>query len=80
MLDCTADIENLTNEELLALVLSMVAPSEADPFHEHCLRFDAQRAATELYCRATATQRAEGTPAAASPHRAAMVAKTLRRV
>jgi hypothetical protein len=74
MRDCTPEIEHLTSEELLSMVLSMVAPSAADPLHEHCLRHDAQRAATELYCRATAARRAEGTPAA-SPGRATMIAK-----
>lgn len=75
MLDYTSEIESLTSEELLSIVLSMVAPSESDPLHEHGLRFDAQRAATELYCRAASAQRAEGTPAAASPRRATMTAK-----
>jgi hypothetical protein len=75
MLDCASDIENLTSEELLSIVLSIVAPSESDPLHEHCLRYDAQRAATELYCRAASARRAEGTDAAASPHRTTMVAK-----
>jgi len=74
MLDYTSEIENLTSEELLSIVLSMVAPCEHDPLHEHGLRFDAQRAATELYCRAACAQRAEETQAA-SPCRATMVAK-----
>ena len=51
------DIERLTSEELLSIVLSMVAPAESDPMHEYCLRFDAQRAATELYCRAACARR-----------------------
>jgi hypothetical protein len=56
--DHAPDIERLTSEELLSIVLSMVAPAESDPMHEYCLRFDAQRAATELYCRAASVRRA----------------------
>jgi hypothetical protein len=52
------DIESLASEELLSIVLSMVAPAESDPQHEYGLRFDAQRAATELYCRAASVRRA----------------------
>ena len=75
MLDHTSDIEDLTSEELLSIVLSMVAPCESDPLHEHGLRYDAQRAATELYCRAASARRAEGTPAAHCPRRTTMIAK-----
>jgi hypothetical protein len=53
------DIERLPSEELLSIVLSMVAPAESDPMNEYCLRFDAQRAATELYCRAARAHRSE---------------------
>jgi hypothetical protein len=53
------DIECLTSEELLSVILAMVAPAETDPHHECGLRFHAQRAATELYCRAVAAERAE---------------------
>ena len=59
------DIERLTSEELLSIVLSMVAPAESDPEHEYCLRFDAQRAATELYCRAASSRRARPSETAA---------------
>lgn len=75
MMDCTPDIENLTSEELLSIVLSMVAPSESDPLHEHGLRYDAQRAATELYCRVASARRAERNLAVVSPHRATMRAR-----
>jgi hypothetical protein len=75
MLDHTPDIETLTSEELLSIVLSTVAPSESDPLHEHGLRFHAQRAATELYCRAASAQRTDGTASAAPPRRITMVAK-----
>ena len=64
MNDHDPDVERLTSEELLSIVLSTVAPVEADPMHEYCLRFDAQRAATELYCRAASAQRAESADAA----------------
>lgn len=75
MFDCP-DIENLACEDLLSIVLSVVAPSETDPAHEHGLRFDAQRAATELYCRATAAQRAAEIPIATPlQRRPTMVAK-----
>ena len=53
------DVESLASEELLSIVLAMVAPAESDPLHEYCLRFDAQRAVTELYCRAESVRRAE---------------------
>jgi len=59
MVEYTPDIERLTSEELLSVVLAMVAPTEADPMHERGLRFDAQRAATELFCRAASAQRPE---------------------
>jgi len=59
MVEYTPDIERLTSEELLSVVLAMVAPAESDPMHEYGLRFDAQRAATELYCRAEYARRAE---------------------
>jgi hypothetical protein len=52
------DIECLTSEELLSVILAMVAPVETDSRHECGLRYDAQRAATELYCRAVAAQQA----------------------
>ncbi len=57
MTDHSPDIERLTSEELLSMILAMVAPAETDPAHEYGLRFDAQRAATELYCRAVAAGR-----------------------
>ena len=59
MIDHAPDIECLTSEELLSVILAMVAPAETDPQHECGLRFHAQRAATELYCRAVAAARAE---------------------
>lgn len=59
MAEYIPDIESLPSEELLSMVLSTVAPVESDPMHEYGLRFDAQRAATELYCRAASAQRAE---------------------
>ena len=59
MAEYTPDIESLKSEELLSIVLSMVAPTESDPLHEHGLRFEAQRAATELYCRAAAARRGD---------------------
>jgi len=65
MAEYTPDIESLKSEELLSIVLSMVAPTECDPLHEHGLRFEAQRAATELYCRAASTQRGDRAGAAA---------------
>ena len=61
----TPEIESLASEELLSIVLAMVAPAESDPAREYGLRFEAQRAATELYCRAASARRAEqGGPAA----------------
>jgi hypothetical protein len=57
--DHIPEIEKLTSEELLSIVLAIVAPSESDPLHEQALRFDAQRAATELYCRAASARRAD---------------------
>ena len=63
MAENVPDIESRASEELLSMVLSMVAPAESDPLHEYGLRFDAQRAATELYCRAASAQRAERTGA-----------------
>ena len=59
MAEYTPDIESLKSEELLSIVLSMVAPIESDPLQEHGLRFEAQRAATELYCRASSAQRGD---------------------
>lgn len=56
-MDHFPEVEELTSEELLSIVLSMVAPAESDPLNEHGLRFDAQRAATELYCRASSAKR-----------------------
>ncbi len=61
MAEYLPDIESLKSEELLSIVLSMVAPTESDPLHEHGLRFEAQRAATELYCRAAAALRSDRT-------------------
>ena len=58
MAEYIPDVERLTSEELLSIVLAMVAPAEADPMQEFGLRFEAQRAATELYCRATSARRA----------------------
>ncbi len=66
-MDHFPEIEELTSEELLSIVLSIVAPAECDPLHECGLRFDAQRAATELYCRASSTRRAAETRAPLSP-------------
>jgi hypothetical protein len=60
MLEYIPEIESLTSEELLSIVLAIVAPVESDPCHEYGLRFEAQRAATELYCRAASAQRAKG--------------------
>ena len=77
MLDYTPEIESLTSEELLSLVLATVAPAESDPLHELGLRFDAQRAATELYCRATHAQRAEAA-GAAPPARQVATVTTMR--
>ena len=59
MTENCVDVESLANEELLSIVLAMVAPAESDPLHEYGLRFDAQRAATELYCRAASARRAD---------------------
>ena len=59
MAEYTPDIESLKSEELLSIVLSMVAPIESDPLQEHGLRCEAQRAATELYCRAASAQRGD---------------------
>jgi hypothetical protein len=67
MYDHDPDIERLTSEELLSIVLSMVAPAESDPDEEYGLRFDAQRAATELYCRAASARRAEPPETVAAP-------------
>jgi len=61
MAEYTPDIESLKSEELLSIVLSMVAPIESDPLQEHGLRFEAQRAATELYCRAASARRNDRT-------------------
>ena len=58
MLEYVPEIESLTSEELLSIVLAIVAPAESDPRQEYGLRFEAQRAATELYCRAASAQRA----------------------
>ena len=41
MLDYTPEIESLTSEDLLSIVLAMVAPAESDPLQELGLRFDA---------------------------------------
>jgi len=59
MAEYTPDVESLKSEELLSIVLSMVAPIESDPLQEQGLRFEAQRAATELYCRAASAQRGD---------------------
>jgi hypothetical protein len=59
MAESIPDIESRASEELLSMVLSMVAPAASDPMQEYGLRFDAQRAATELYCRAASVQRSE---------------------
>lgn len=58
MAEYIPDVESLTSEELLSIVLAMVAPAESDPMQEFGLRFEAQRAATELYCRAASAQSA----------------------
>ena len=65
MFDDIPDVESLTSEELLSIILSTVAPAEADSDHEYGLRFDAQRAATELYCRASSSRRVEAVRTAA---------------
>jgi len=67
MVEFSPDIERMTSEELLSVVLAMVAPTEADPMHERGLRFDAQRAATELFCRAASAQRPERAAAVTEP-------------
>lgn len=72
------DIERLTSEELLSIVLSMVAPAESDPLHEYGLRFDAQRAATELYCRAASARRAEPAAKAETTANAVCTLRQLR--
>ena len=55
----------------------MVATAESDPLQELGLRFDAQRAATELYCRAAHARRAEAA-GAATPVRQAATVTTMR--
>jgi len=67
MAEYAPDIESLGSEELLSIVLAMVAPAESDPLHEYGLRFDAQRAATELYCRAASVRCAEQAGPVAEP-------------
>ncbi len=58
MAEYIPDVESLASEDLLSIVLAMVAPAESDPMQEFGARFEAQRAATELYCRAASAQRA----------------------
>jgi hypothetical protein len=77
MLDHIPEIESLTSEELLSIVLSMVAPTECDPLNEYGLRFDAQRAATELYCRAATARRAQAV-STAPPSRPTTQTPTMR--